>query len=244
MNTSSSGTMTQQWASPILNCLASRPTNPILGCITLVLAVLLMSGCATTGVGPPSGEELKRIEDGERVVVLVRMTGTLNGSSYELYEAAGNPPALQYRHISVGIDGYRHGDFYGNPRFLDQNTLSEGWFYFLVQPGNHEFWFMSTFGLTNLQASFAMKHAPRYRFEVPEGVEVVYIGSFQIPVHKRGAGSKWGKIDFNPHDAEFVDESSLARDLAKKSMPELDKFVSVLMEPKEEEDMILQKPAN
>lgn len=200
----------------------------------IVSLFILLSGCAT--IGPPNDMETGQIKSGERVIALVRFTATLDGFPYAAFAAEGDPPSLKYRHVYYGVGG---NDI---PRFLDGKSLSEGWTYFILKPGSHELWFLSPFGLTVLQGSLAVKHAPHFAFNVPEDAEVIYIGTVHIPVYKRGEGSKWGVVDFNPHDASFLDESNLANELVKQQLPGLSKFKTVIMEPKEEEAMILQVP--
>ncbi len=209
-------------------------------------------GCASVPlVDPPSGEETSKISAGEKSVVLLRVTASVNDAPVQLYKTVGNPPTLSHKAIAFGGFGARalfeQSLGFGKkdtdmPRFLSIDTLRDGWMFFTVEPGIYEFWFMSTYGLTNLEGYFAAKHAPRFIVNVPEQAKVVYIGSLKIPAKHEGVGNYWGEISFNPYDATLVDETNLARNVADRHMPLLESIKTSLMTPKDEEPMIIRKP--
>jgi len=127
-------------------------------------------------------------------------------------------------------------------QYIDEESHKQGWVYFTSRPGDHEFWFLSPVGMSQIGAGIARKHAPHYQFTIPRNSEVVYIGTFVIPLVKHHRGAAWGGVQFNPHEAMLTNEKDLAHDLIRNKLPEFQKFAHVEPVEKEEEPMIIRRP--
>ena len=197
----------------------------------IVLLLGLLSACTTVEL--PSTSDISEMQAGKTSLVLLRVVGKEpDGSPLKPFQdglvdssvgfALGSP-------LTGSVPKGRIEDIH----FLSDKSRDEGWIYLILPPGTHYiavqpprhnnlFTYLDTF-----------KYAPRWVFEVPAGVPIIYIGTLDL-MGLSAKGVVFGNSIFYAFDKQrsFVrDEEGLARSLASMHLPSLHPFQAVLMEP-------------
>lgn len=185
-------------------------------------------GCTSTGPGSPSARETKAVGAGEKAIVLLRVRCTIE--SQQPFEPFGN--SLDDDNVSFGLGSFETG---GEPervplRFLSPESRKNGWTYLVVPHGVHYLAVYPPRRTDVFTYARAIKGAPRWRIDIPQGARLVYAGTLRL------AGTSDGLL-FGGRIMRFIrtdemsvgNEEELARMLLTKEFPGFGETRTVLM---------------
>ncbi|MBW2369163.1 MAG: hypothetical protein JRH15_14920, partial [Deltaproteobacteria bacterium] len=170
---------------------------------TLVLIPFLASCSAMHRVRLPNERDKKAILKGNKAIVLMRLSASLDDKTMEPIR----PPPFKNAAVT-----YKHGQYHIKvvgrdtlevPKFVIPFTPSkyaqkEGWVYLTLEPGNY--------CLSVMPPALSSKV---YRFYVPKDEKVIYLGSFSVSC--KGVGLK------KCTEIQVSDETKFARSIVQKS---------------------------
>jgi hypothetical protein len=183
----------------------------------VILLVLSLVRCAT--IGPPTQGEEDSIKQGKRSIILVRIVAEVPGR--EIDSALSRTVSL------ANIDKNERPKMYPIAYFPSPDSKKEGWVYLVLGPGTYHLTVLPTYGV----GSYGKRDAETAKvtgitfgkpmtfstfwFHVPKGAPSLYIGSLKISC--KGRYSWWTENISECTDAEVIDESAAARELANAS---------------------------
>jgi hypothetical protein len=196
---------------------------------------LMSNGCAITKL--PSNNDLVDIEEGKKSMVILRFIWEMHGEPYEPF-----PSRDITKNISASVGGSRTGGKtfidYTQQYFLSSETRKQGWTYLLLEPGTYYF----SFRLPTDEHFYSayQRNAPRWRFEIAEGVRSLYIGSFYLKtIHG-------GKKIRNAHLSEvnLLNEQELAEKTIKEVLPNMVPLQCSIMQKYDGGPIYLRTPSS
>jgi hypothetical protein len=205
-----------------------------------VLIALAASSCMN--VGRPTAEDLRTKDGHDRAVVLIRMVTEIDGRKAPVFTAT-------YANSSIwlGLGGFSTGGKLqvAPLRFFSKETRLDGWTYLLLEPGVH---YLAPHPGQNTDAvtydNSWKKTSPRWRFEVPRNVPVVYVGTLFAP--GRGQWVLFGDralYEFEENRFEVRDESVAAEAIHETWLKDLGSLTTKLaVNHSSSEPIILETP--
>jgi hypothetical protein len=182
---------------------------------TALLALLpFLTACASTS-GPDRGE-LASVQDAESAVVLLRVVVTSNAGPIPPFDEA-----LESQCIGIGVSEPGGGpvEAVGVESFSDE-ALDAGWVYLLLPPGKHTVAFNPPRMWDPRGDGDRWTDTTYWSFGVPEGAQVVYLGTIQL--HCRAGPSDFGGPRIREIRAQKLhDQTDVATALAAQHLPDL-----------------------
>ncbi len=208
----------------------NRPP-PASGVFAAVAA--LCSGCVV--IHAPSTADRLAVEQGEKAIVLLRVTAEMDQERIGPFDQDST-----YNNVNLALGGFETGGELrrvDSPNAFSKEAYRDGWVYFILEPGAHYLkvsppFFTSTTG---------RGEKPLWRFDVPLGSQVVYVGTLHLVCHGVSvlfSGRHIDRID----DVSVVDESALAQSLADEYLSEHPPARTALLRRHESGPIILTTP--
>jgi hypothetical protein len=195
-----------------------------------ILSIILLgvlTGCVTYSL--PTIKEHTSILEGEQAFVLLRIT----------YEFEDGTPVEEFyfkdasANISIGLGSFLAGGKVKRvpQRFLSDETRTQGWSYLILEPGTYHLAFQGPQTGSLWQWEKELRHAPRFRVNLPKNKSLVYIGTLHLYCSK----IKWAFIGngcrtFDRERLVVRNEESMAEELATEVLSGLGSPQTLLME--------------
>ena len=128
---------------------------------------------------PPTKGEYLAIAEGQKSLVLLRVTGEITGES--AIDAFSSFAADENFNIAVG-DFETGGALkrIENQKFLSAKTRKQGWIYFFLEPGIYYLGFQGPRMTTPNNYKEQWGKVQRYRIDIQPDLPVVYIGTMHL----------------------------------------------------------------
>jgi hypothetical protein len=183
-------------------------------------ALFCLVSCSAILSGLPSPGERKSIADGEKALVIIRLSADLSGKPMA--------SALNYWDggFRLEIAEMDTGEIPSSiiPVAPSPQAGKEGWAYFILKPGSYYLYvippgsFQSTSPDTAYHPGTYYRWVkkekipiPAYWFRIPKGKPAIYLGSLSVSCKK---GGLFGQLCQEPSGIRITDESELARMMA------------------------------
>jgi hypothetical protein len=205
----------------------------------LMLSVLwVAAGC--TFVKPPSRGEYSAITQGQKSLVLLRVTCQISSES-------GLDPVqgcIKGENASIALGDFESGGKL--ERILILKSLSvesreQGWIYATLEPGIHYIAFQGQRRTDALTYEAQLQNAQRFRFDIQPNSPIVYIGTMHLECHSDWFlfGAKYCCYIYNQ---QISNEEKLARKLVSENLNTLGKPKTSLMQAHTEKTLIFRTP--
>ena len=200
--------------------------------------VIILTGCATTGVRLPNVKEEKSVLLKEKTIVLLRLKVEKDGEPFNPFNklVAGSG----YSYFRLKLANMDKGEYPGYIHQLDGPNVihltsfpsleskREGWMYLFLNPGTY---YLSFFPPGSKEPSPFDDVPPQvsaFRFYVPEGKSLMYIGSLSV-------SCKWSRGIIRTFIGEsskiiVTDETELAKKIAQASLIKYGRMSTSLMQ--------------
>lgn len=192
----------------------------------LLAAALACGLAACVSASGPGRDDLAAVRSGDRAVVLLRVLVTSNAGPVPAFDGT-----LESECLSVGLSDPEDGGRVTQVSSLDSfddATLRDGWLTFVLAPGAHDVAVESP-TMWDPRGEERWDEAAHWRFVVPQGAPVVYVGTLQV--HCRAEASDFGGVRLRRVVAQRLhDQSDEARALAAAHLPDLPPPASALAE--------------
>lgn len=207
-----------------------------------VLMIALGTTSCVTDTGRPSVADLRSKDRRNLAVVLIRVVTEIDGENIPAFWRADWDP---YYSIWLGLGSFFSGGKLEQvpQRFFSEATRLDGWTYLLLEPG---IYYLSPQPPISEVNSTNAKTPPRWHFQVPQNVPVIYIGTLFVP----GRGHKVWLLPklrvmqvFDEERFAVRDESGLADNLYQAWLKHLGPITNELVKPSwPSEPIILETP--
>jgi hypothetical protein len=206
-----------------------------------VVTALMTSSCALN-VARPGAADLRTKDGHNKAVVLIRVVTEIDGQGLPAFRATYPQDS-----IWLGLGDFSSGGKLeiAPQQFFSKETRLNGWTYLLLEPG---IFYLAPHPPQNENA-FAYDRSwketpPRWRFEVPRNVPVVYVGTLFVPGRGRWLifGGRMMQA-FDEKRFEIRDESALAESIHQTWLKELGPITTQLVQRHSPSDpIILETP--
>ncbi len=211
--------------------------------LLLLSLVIILTGCATTGVRLPNVQEEKSVLLKEKTIVLLRLKVEKDGEPFnpfnKLIAGSGH---MYFRLKLANMDKGEYPEYitldnshYSIPAASPSlESKEEGWMYMFLNPGTY---YLSFFPPGSKEPSQYDKVPPQvssFRFYVPQGESIMYIGTLSVSCEwSRGIirsfiGESSGIVVTNKTEsAKKIFHTSLTKygQMSTSLMQEYDKFI-------------------
>lgn len=204
---------------------------------TRIMLVVVLSSCTSSHL--PSAKDYELIRSGKRIIVLLRITGEINGEPYEVFEHS-----LPDDNIGLALGSFETG---GEPKqivpvFLSAQTRKGGWTYLLLEPGLYYLAIQPTLRTSPFSYAEKFKSAQLWRLDIPLKSELVYVGTLHLPSIRQSLLFGTTISSFISDKIIVCDEENIARKVAAEFFPEFGIPKTILMQ-RHEGPIILKAPA-
>ena len=176
---------------------------------------------------PPTKGEYLAIKEGQKSLVLLRVTGEITGES--TIDAFSSFAADENINIAVG-DFETGGSLkrIENQKFLSAKTRKQGWIYFFLEPGIYYLGFQGPRMTTPNIYEAQWGKVQRYRIDIQPDSPVVYIGTMHLQCRSGWDpfGTKCEHID----SQVVKNEEALAQKLVSENLKTMGQPKTALME--------------
>lgn len=207
------------------------------------IAVLFFSFWVVTSCAfnkPPTKGEYLAIKEGQKSLVLLKVTGEITGES--AIDAFSSFAADENFNIAVG-DFETGGALkrIENQKFLSAKTRKQGWIYFILEPGIYYLGFQGPRWTDVFTYEAQWENVQRYRIDIQPDSPVVYIGTMHLQC--RSAWNLLGvKNCAHIYSQVVKNEEVLAQKVASENLKTTDRPKTVLMQLHTEKTLIFRTP--
>lgn len=203
----------------------------------LFLSFWVVASCAFNI--PPTKDEYLAIAEGQKSLVLLRVTGEITGEStidaFSSFAADEN--------INIAVGGFETGGALKrieDQKFLSAKTRKQGWIYFFLEPGIYYLGIQGPRMTTPNIYEAQWGKVQRYRIDIQPDSPVVYIGTMHLQCRSGWDpfGTKCEHID----SQVVKNEEVLAQKLASENLKTPGRPKTVLMELHTEKTFIFRTP--
>ena len=190
---------------------------------------------------PPTKGEYFAIKEGQKSLVLLRVTGEITGEStidaFSFFLADGN--------FNIAVGNFQTGGVLKrieNQKFLSAKTRKQGWIYFILEPGIYYIGFQGPRWTDLFTYEAQWEYVQRYRIDIQPDSPVVYIGTMYLQC-RRSAGNLFG-VKNRAHIASQVvkNEEVLAQKVASENLKTMGRPKTFLMQLHTEKTLIFRTP--
>ncbi len=204
----------------------------------VVLFFGVFGGCAISL--PPSRSDLSAIEQGQKSLVLLRVTCKISGEN-------GEEPiqgCITGENTSMAIGDFESGGALKPvylPKLLTAKTGKQGWTYLILEPGIYYLGFQGQRRTNAFDYAARWQNVQRYRFDIQPNSPVVYIGSIHFECR-----SDW--FLFGAKYCCFIDdqivknEEKIAQKIVSDNLKNINYPQTALMQYHTDETLIFRTP--
>jgi len=189
---------------------------------------------------PPTKGEYLAIAEGQKSLVLLRVTGEITGES--AIDAFSSFAADENFNIAVG-DFETGGALkrIENQKFLSAKTRKQGWIYFFLEPGIYYLGFQGPRMTTPNFYEEQWGKVKRYHIDIQPDSPVVYIGTMHLQC--RTGWDPFGLKNCVHIDSQVIkNEEALAQELVSENLKTMGQPKTVLMQLHTEKTLIFRTP--
>ncbi len=203
--------------------------------VVLLSLVILLAGCASTGVRLPSVQDEEAIQLKEKAIVLLRLKVEKDGEPFNPFKRYGGSRHSYFRLKLANMD---EGE---SPKYIyftqiwnipaaspSLESKKEGWMYLVLKPGTYYLSFFPPGSKEPSQSDDVSPQVSAFRFYVPKGESIMYVGSLSV-------SCKWSRGiigNFIGESSKIVvtDETESAKKIAQASLIKYGQMSTSLMQ--------------
>ena len=183
-------------------------------------------GCAYSM--PPAKSDHSAITEGQKSLVLLRVTGEIKGESaieaFSSFLSDGN--------FNIAVGDFETGGALKrieNQKFLSAKSRKEGWIYFILEPGIYYLGFQGPRMTDVFTYEAQWENVQRYRIDIQPDSPVVYIGTMHFQC--RSGWDPFGLKNCAHIDSQVIkNEEALAQELVSENLEKMGQPKTALME--------------
>ena len=204
----------------------------------LVFFFGVFGGCAINL--PPTRSDLSAIDQGQKSLVLLRVTCQISGEDGE----APTKGCITGENANMAIGDFESGGALKPiylPKLLTAETGKQGWTYFILEPGIYYLGFQGQRRTDAFTYAARWQKVQRYRFDIQPDSPIVYIGSIHFKCR-----SDW--FFFGVKYCCFIDdqivknEEKVAQKIVSDNLKNINHPKTALMQRHTDETLIFRTP--
>ena len=227
--------------------LITMPSKYFLRAALLLAFIGFCTNCAFNRL--PTSNERSKILAGQQTIVLVRITAELlDGTPVSAF-----PTSYMSDNVNIGLGTFDTGgelELVEYPRSLSAELREEGWIYLTLEAGTYYVGIIGPQMTSQFKSTSErrIKHAQRWRFNIPVDTHVIYIGTLHL--YCKGMATVFiGKIakrciEIDEHRTVIQNETVVAQKLAAEYFGEYGSPQTLLIQRHDSPTIIFQAPGH